>query len=60
MKRIIGTAVLLAALAMPAWAGFDAGMAAYKRGDYATALSEWRPLAEQGHARAQYNRRRVP
>ncbi len=39
MKRIIGTAVLLAAFAMPAWAGFDAGMAAYKRGDYATALS---------------------
>ncbi len=29
-------------------------MAAYDRGDYATALREWRPLAEQGHADAQF------
>ena len=29
--------------------------AAYKRGDYATALSIWRPRAEQGNAHAQYN-----
>ena len=33
----------------------DAGIEAYERGDYATALSEWRPLAEQGDAVAQYN-----
>lgn len=31
------------------------GLKAYKRGDYATALEEWRPLAEAGHAGAQYN-----
>ncbi len=31
------------------------GLKAYKRGDYATALQEWRPLAEAGHAGAQYN-----
>lgn len=31
------------------------GLKAYKRGDYATALKEWRPLAEAGHAGAQYN-----
>ncbi len=31
------------------------GMEAYKKGDYVTALKEWRPLAEQGIARAQYN-----
>ena len=30
-------------------------MAAYQRGDYATALREWRPLAEQGYADAQFN-----
>ncbi len=30
-------------------------MAAAKRGDYATAVREWRPLAEQGDARAQAN-----
>ena len=37
-------------LTAPAWAGFDEGLAAYQRGDYATALREWRPLAEQGDA----------
>ncbi len=41
-------------LTAPARAGFDEGEAAYQRGDYATALREWRPLAEQGNARAQY------
>ncbi len=42
-------------LTAPAWAGFDEGLAAYQRGDYATAVREWRPLAEQGVADAQYN-----
>ncbi len=42
-------------LTAPAWAGFDEGVAAFNRGDYATALREFRPLAEQGNARAQYN-----
>ncbi|NWF73766.1 MAG: sel1 repeat family protein [Nitrospirae bacterium] len=42
-------------LAVHAWADFQAGMDATTRGDYATALREWRPLAEQGHALAQYN-----
>ncbi len=41
-------------LTAPAWAGFDEGMAAYQRGDYATALRDWRPLAEQGNANAQF------
>ncbi len=30
-------------------------MAAYQPGDYATALREWRPLAERGNAKAQFN-----
>ena len=34
---------------------FDDGLAAYQRGDYADALNFWKPLAEQGHAGAQYN-----
>ena len=37
-----------------AWGGFDEGDAAYKVDDYATALREWRPLAEQGHIKAQW------
>jgi len=36
-------------------ADFQAGVAAYDQGDYATALKEWRPLAEQGDAEAQYS-----
>jgi len=36
-------------------AGFDEGFDAYMRGDYATALKEFRVLAEQGDADAQYN-----
>ncbi len=42
-------------LTAPAWAGWDEATAAYQRGDYATALREWRPLAKQGDADAQYN-----
>ncbi len=55
MKRLAAFAVLLVVLAAPAWAGFDEGVAAYNRGDYATALREWRPLAEQGRAEAQFS-----
>ena len=35
--------------------GFDEGWSAYQRGDFATALKEWGPLAEQGNLLAQYN-----
>ena len=42
-------------LAAPARADFKAGEDAYHRGDYATAIRELRPLAEQGLAAAQFN-----
>jgi len=42
-------------LAVPAWADFQAGMKAHDREDYATAVREWQPLAEQGDALAQFN-----
>ena len=42
------------ALATPAWSDYKAGKDAYDRGDYATALREWRPLAEQGNHSAQF------
>ncbi len=48
-------AVVVVLVATPAWADSDDGLAAYLQGDYATALKEWRPLAAQGHAEAQYN-----
>ena len=34
---------------------FEAGMAAYQSGDFETALGKIKPLAEGGHAEAQYN-----
>ena len=40
-------------LAASACANYKAGLGAYERGDYATALREWRPLAEHGDAGAQ-------
>ena len=36
-------------------ADFEKGFAAAQTGDFATALREWTPLAEQGGASAQYN-----
>jgi TPR repeat protein len=48
------TAILLMASPVAA-ADFQKGVAAYKRGDYATEMKEWRPLAEQGYANAQFN-----
>lgn len=37
----------------PAFADYQKGLDAAKSGDYATALKEWKPLAEQGNANAQ-------
>ena len=56
MRMISATvAVLLLAIGSPwcAWAGYDDGAAAYKRGDYEAALREFRLLAEHGDAAAQ-------
>ena len=50
----IALVLSLVCLAVPAWADFQAGIDANNRGDYATALHEWRPLAERGDARAQF------
>ena len=57
MRRIFATLAVVGALlfsAGSAWADFDDGVAAYERGDYATALQEWLPLGEQGDKRAQF------
>jgi TPR repeat protein len=56
LKRILAGVVLSLMLTGGAAAGsFEEGVAAYQRGDYATALRLWRPLAKQGNASAQYN-----
>jgi TPR repeat protein len=46
-------AVLLGSAGGSESADFQKGMTAARSGDYATALREWKPLAEQGYARAQ-------
>jgi TPR repeat protein len=55
MQRVLLAVFALLAFAPAAQADFQAGYAAYQRSDFATALREWRPLAEAGDARAQYN-----
>jgi TPR repeat protein len=46
---------MLFAVASLATAGNEEGLEALFQGDYATALAEFRPLAEQGYANSQYN-----
>ncbi len=53
VKRLGVSIVLLSLLAFAA--DFQAGLDAYNRGDFATALKEWQPLADQGEANSQYN-----
>jgi cell division septation protein DedD len=48
----IGLSVMAA---MPALADVKAGVDAWQQGDYAKAISEWRPLADAGDADAQFN-----
>ena len=59
MRNLIATlcltvAVLLGSAGMSWSADFQKGFDAYLSGDFATALREWEPLAEQGDADAQY------
>ena len=59
MRRLLPilclTLALLLGSAGVSWSGdFGRGYVAYKSGDYATALREWKPLAKQGDAVAQY------
>ena len=56
MKKILSALAVAVVLSGAAYAqDFQKGFAAAQAGDYAAALQEWRPLAEQGSAKAQYN-----
>ena len=59
MKRLLTTLVILTGLICSTgavWAqDFYKGLKAAQSGDFATALNEWRPLAEEGNASAQRN-----
>ncbi len=52
--KILAVISLLLFAATPSWgADFEKGLSAAQNGDYVTALNEFTPLAEQGHAEAQ-------
>jgi TPR repeat protein len=56
LRRIVIGLVFASLIALPTAAqDFQTGLVAYKAGDYASALREWRPLAAKGDARAQHN-----
>ena len=57
LTRIIClTLVVLLGSTGTSWgADYQKGLAAHQSGDFATALREWKPRAEQGGAYAQYN-----
>ncbi len=56
LRRIAIGLVLALLVALPATAqDFEKGMQAHKRGDYATAFKNWRPLAAKGIVAAQFN-----
>ena len=53
MKKLL---ILLLLVPSLSWgADFQKGLTAASQGDYATAIKEWTPLAEQGNSYAQYN-----
>jgi len=55
MRTLLGLIMLSAFIPTLPAADFAAGLAAYKKGDYNTAASEWRPVAEDGDAPTQFN-----
>ena len=57
LLKILGLIVVVVTLVLSASqsaeGGFQEGLDAARRGDFATALKEWKPLAEQGDASIQ-------
>jgi len=51
----ISIGLLLGAAPFASAQDFNKGLEAFIADDYATALKEWKPLAEQGNAKAQYS-----
>jgi len=54
LRFLIALVLSIICLAAPPSADYPAGVDAYNSGNYATALREWRPLAEQGDPGAQF------
>ena len=54
MKRVLLVSALLLVFVSPAWADLLTGAKAYRSGDFATALTEFRRLADDGEPLAQF------
>ena len=54
VRSILFAAALVIGIAAPAGAGIEQGLAAYIRGDFATALRQYREPAGHGEAAAQF------
>jgi len=55
IQTLLTTTVLLFGISGSGVVDFNDGLVAVNKGDYKTAFNEWKPLVEQGHAKAQYN-----
>lgn len=55
MKILLAALALIVVVTPASGQDFAAGLDAYDRGDFESALREWHPLAERGDARAQFN-----
>ena len=55
MRSLTWFVTLSASAALLAAGDFSTGLTAYNKGDYVTAVKEWRPLADEGVAAAQFN-----
>ncbi len=53
IQALLTTTVLLFGISGSSFADYDDGVVAAGKGDYKTAFNEWKPLAEQGHVKAQ-------
>ena len=53
MKNILYTIILFLLFSFSVFADFEVGLDAYKQGDYAIALKEFKNLAKQGDAAGQ-------
>jgi TPR repeat protein len=52
---VLAITLLVGGVSVATAQDFNKGFEAAQSGDFETALQEWRPLAEQGNASAQYN-----
>ena len=55
MRILLTVAVLMGSAGVSWSADLQQGIEAYAKQDYATALREWKPIAEQGNAYTQFN-----